>query len=88
MTEAAIFSRGTVLRGRDMRRTWHASRHRGEDAARIGIEDLREATHPFRSAFKTIALANGAGEARIERIIHNASGGVAAAYLMDDWSAT
>ncbi len=65
----------------------HSAKKLAQDKARVGIADERQATHPFRSAFKTIALANGAGEAWIERIIHNASGGVAAAYLMDDWQA-
>lgn len=64
----------------------HMGKRLREDLERLGFKPT-EQTHGFRRAFKTIACANGAPEVWIERVIHNAAGGVDAGYLGDDWSA-
>lgn len=64
----------------------HMGRKLSEDLERLKLVKT-EQTHAFRRGFKTIAVANGAAEVWIERVIHNASGGVADGYLADDWPA-
>lgn len=64
----------------------HMGRKLSEDLERLGLEPT-EQTHAFRRAMKTLAVASGAHEPWIERVIHNAGGGVAAGYLADDWPA-
>ncbi len=64
----------------------HMARKLSEDLERLKFVKT-EQTHAFRRGFKTIAVSNGAPEVWIERIIHNARGGVADGYLADDWPA-
>lgn len=56
------------------------------DCATVEI-DVTAQTHAFRRGFKTIAVGHGAAEVWIERVIHNAAGGVDAGYLKDSWPA-
>lgn len=56
------------------------------DCALIGIE-AKEATHVGRRTFITLAIANGAPEAWVKRITHNANGDVLSGYTVNDWPA-
>lgn len=64
----------------------HMGRKLSEDLERLGFART-EQTHAFRRAMKTLAVANGAPEVWIERVIHNAAGDVGSGYLADDWTA-
>jgi integrase len=56
------------------------------DCATTGVE-AKEATHVGRRTFITIAIANGAPEAWVKRITHNANGDVLSGYTVNDWPA-
>jgi integrase len=56
------------------------------DCALMGI-DAKEATHVGRRTFITLAIANGAPEAWVKRITHNANGDVLSGYTVNDWPA-
>ena len=63
----------------------HSLRRFKEDCVRIGVPPLTQ--HESRNTFVTLAAAGGAPEAWIERITHNASGGVLSGYQVNDWQA-
>ncbi len=81
------------VRGAEHRRTLRNSlKHLQADCKRLDIRPVGGVgdaitQHQSRNSFITLAAANGAPEAWIKRITHNASGDVLAGYMVNDWDA-